>query len=271
MITFDDGMYDFFALAYPLLQEFGYPATVYLTTYYSEYNRPVFDLMCSYLLWKARGERLTWPDLGFNHFPLDVAARTHVATTLKSHSEVTGMSGRDKDALIIELAARLNIDFEPIRRSRLIHLMNPTEVAAIARAGIDIQLHTHRHKSCRTHDGFVGEIVENQQRIEAVSGVHARHFSYPGGVHLPEYPAWLRAEGIQSATTCEARLATCRDDRMLLPRLVDSDGLSIAEFRASVAGVTEFVPNRRIVPHDGAENSHGAVGGRPKDIPCEIG
>ena len=34
--------------------EFDFPATLYLTTYYSHYNRPVFDLMCSYLLWKGR-------------------------------------------------------------------------------------------------------------------------------------------------------------------------------------------------------------------------
>src|SRR5215218_10034362 len=61
-LTFDDGMYDFHARAWPLLQQFGFPATVYLTTYYSDYHKPIFGLLCSYLLWRAR-TRMSQPDV----------------------------------------------------------------------------------------------------------------------------------------------------------------------------------------------------------------
>src|SRR5688572_28900359 len=54
VLTFDDGMYDFRVNAAPLLQRYGFPATVYLTTYYSDYQRPIFDVFCSYVLWKGR-------------------------------------------------------------------------------------------------------------------------------------------------------------------------------------------------------------------------
>lgn len=244
VITFDDGMYDFYALARPILEEFDYPATVYLTTYYSAYNRPIFDLMCSYLLWKARDNHLTWLEHGFDHVLLNTSGMARVAAALKIHSEVLEMSGHDKDILITQLAARLNVDLEPIREKRLIHLMNPHEVSAIARAGIDVQLHTHRHRSCRTQESFVDEIAQNRKLVDAVVGRHALHFSYPGGLYLPEYPAWLRSQGLASATTCEARLATPWDDHMLLPRLVDSSGLSLDEFSAWVTGLTEFLPRR---------------------------
>src|ERR1039458_7863321 len=50
-ITFDDGTYDFFSLGYPLLRRFEFPVTVYQTTYYSDRQIPVFNLICSYLLW----------------------------------------------------------------------------------------------------------------------------------------------------------------------------------------------------------------------------
>ena len=54
-ITFDDGTYDFYAQAYPLLKSYGFPVTVYQSTYYTDYQRPVFNLACSYMLWKKRG------------------------------------------------------------------------------------------------------------------------------------------------------------------------------------------------------------------------
>jgi hypothetical protein len=57
-ITFDDGMQDFYKGAFPLLREFGFPVTVYLSTFYSDFNRPVFDIMCAYLLWKGRTHML---------------------------------------------------------------------------------------------------------------------------------------------------------------------------------------------------------------------
>src|SRR3954451_24485649 len=41
-LTFDDGTYDFYQRAWPILQEFNFPVTLYLTTFYSQFNRPVF-------------------------------------------------------------------------------------------------------------------------------------------------------------------------------------------------------------------------------------
>jgi hypothetical protein len=54
VLTFDDGTYDFYKLTYPLLKEYGFPATVYQTTHYCSRRIPVFNVICSYLLWKKR-------------------------------------------------------------------------------------------------------------------------------------------------------------------------------------------------------------------------
>src|ERR1017187_5051619 len=43
-ITFDDGFHDFYQFGFPLLREFGFPATVYQTTYYCAHPFPIFNL-----------------------------------------------------------------------------------------------------------------------------------------------------------------------------------------------------------------------------------
>jgi hypothetical protein len=54
VLTFDDGTYDFYTQAYPIIKEYNFPVTLYLTTYYMQYDRPVFDPISSYILWKVR-------------------------------------------------------------------------------------------------------------------------------------------------------------------------------------------------------------------------
>ena len=39
--------------AYPVFKRRGVPVTLYVSTYYVLDRRPVFDMACRYLLWKA--------------------------------------------------------------------------------------------------------------------------------------------------------------------------------------------------------------------------
>lgn len=40
------GPHDFFSIAFPTLESFEFPITLYLTTYYVEFNRPIFATRC---------------------------------------------------------------------------------------------------------------------------------------------------------------------------------------------------------------------------------
>src|SRR5246127_1595988 len=148
-ITFDDGTYDFYRQAYPLLKQFGFPATVYLTTYYMEHPRPVFSLICSYMLWKRRGVVLHGGKEVGLAVPLDLrteAARHQVVRGLIDLSDHEQMTGGQKDELAGRLARVLEIDYEALVRKRILQIMNPQELKEIARNGVDIHLHTHRHR-----------------------------------------------------------------------------------------------------------------------------
>jgi peptidoglycan/xylan/chitin deacetylase (PgdA/CDA1 family) len=242
-LTFDDGSYDTYAVAAPIVRDFGFPATIYYTTYYAIHNRPVFDVMCSYLLWKAGPVRLHVPGIPE---ALDLAGRGYLAEArrLKEFAWRAGYSAREKDTLLASVAESACIDYDAICRSRLLHLMKPSEIHELAEAGFDVQLHTHRHRVSRVRALFEREIEDNRRNIAAVTSRPARHFCYPCGVYRPEYRLWMQALGVDSATTCDPGLAMRRSDPYLLPRLVDSTNIPDVTFRAWISGLASLVPHR---------------------------
>src|SRR5438105_4288124 len=92
-LTFDDGFHDFYALAWPILKEFGWPATVYLTTYYSKFQQPVFDPMCCYLFWKSKKSTLEWPEIFSHKVTLDFEGRKAAELGIKGYGLRHKLSG----------------------------------------------------------------------------------------------------------------------------------------------------------------------------------
>jgi peptidoglycan/xylan/chitin deacetylase (PgdA/CDA1 family) len=247
-LTFDDGTYDFYHQARPLLQEYGFPATVYLTTYYMLCERPVFNLICSYMLWKRRGEVIADArEIGLQE-PLDLrteSGRHRVVRSLIDLAEQEGMTGVQKDDLARRLAHFLRIDYDALNAKRILQMMNAKEVQEVAKNGIAIELHTHRHRTPEGEALFSREIRENREHILGLTSVRAVHFCYPGGVYQPVFLPWLRAEQVVSATTCDAGLCTRQSESLLLPRFVDTQSRTQVEFESWAAGVGDLLAVRR--------------------------
>lgn len=247
-ITFDDGTYDFYSRAYPRLRDFGFPATVYLTTYYTELEIPVFHLICSYLLWKGRSQGMvSLKEFGVAH-PVALVSREQrkeVLQQILSWTDGKDLGSAEKNAVAGRLAEHLQIDYKEIVRKRILQLMNARELKELAGAGVDFELHTHRHRTPNDEALFRKEIRDNREKIGKIVPGLKRHFCYPSGVYQPEFPGWLRAEDIISATTCDTGLATADSNPLLLPRLVDTTGRSDLEFESWVNGIGHFLSSRR--------------------------
>jgi peptidoglycan/xylan/chitin deacetylase (PgdA/CDA1 family) len=247
VITFDDGTSDFYHRAFPVIQEFGFPVTLYITTFYTEYNRPVFDLMLSYLLWKGRNEVLDLRAVTGKGSKMDLrepAAQGKALAEITGHARTRKSSAEEKDALLTLLAAQLRVDYDALIEQRIMHNVTPDEVKELARGGIDVQLHTHRHRTPMDRQLFLREIEDNRQSIQEMSGKHAEHFCYPSGVYDLAFLPWLKESGVVSATTCETGFASRSSNPLLLPRMLDNPQLSSIEFESWLTGVSAALPRR---------------------------
>jgi peptidoglycan/xylan/chitin deacetylase (PgdA/CDA1 family) len=248
-ITFDDGLSDFYRRAFPLIQEFEVPVTLYLTTFYSHYQRPVFDLMCSYLLWKGRSkaldlQKLTGQDIQTNLQELD--ARENALGQIHAFARGQKLSADEKDAFAASLAAQLDVDYDALLEQRLLHNLTAGEVGILNAGGIDVQLHTHRHRTPLDRQLFLREIEDNRQSIRDMTGKNPTHFCYPSGVYDQKFLPWLREAGVVSATTCESGFASRSSNQLLLPRFLDNATLSPIEFESWLTGISAALPQRRV-------------------------
>jgi peptidoglycan/xylan/chitin deacetylase (PgdA/CDA1 family) len=239
VITFDDGFHDFYRHAVPILRTFGYPCTVYLSTHYCEYRVPVFNLVVNYMLWKSGNVDFDFPAIGIEKsMPVrDYGERTKVVQSIMHWTHTRKMTTLEKDQVAHELASRLRIDYDDLIRCRLLQIMSSSEVSAIARGGVRIELHTHRHRAPRDRDLFVREVRDNRARIREYTGSEALHFCYPSGDYASEFLPWLRDLGVKSATTCELGLATQASDPLLLPRFLDATNVGEIDFESWLCGV----------------------------------
>jgi peptidoglycan/xylan/chitin deacetylase (PgdA/CDA1 family) len=247
-LTFDDGNYDFYKEAHPVLREFNFPVTVYLTTFYSGYNKPVFDVASSYLLWKGRSARLDFKEITGEALQVDLAeqlARDMAVDELRRFARAQKLSAEEKDSLLAAVAKRLKVDYDALRASRLLHILSPEEVKSLASDGVDIQLHTHRHRTPHDRALFLREIEDNRKSIQKMTGASSvSHFCYPSGVYDETFLPWLEEAGVVSATTCETGFASRQSNPLLLPRLLDVSGLSDIEFEGWLTGVSAALPRR---------------------------
>jgi peptidoglycan/xylan/chitin deacetylase (PgdA/CDA1 family) len=247
-LTFDDGTYDFYSIAFPALRQRKLPVTVYLTTYYSEAQLPVFNLICSYMLWRARSRgSLDLSEFGVAQpVALDSSeSRETAVNEVMQWTEREGFSGQQKDEVAGRIAGRLHIDYEDLRRRRVLQLMNREEVSQLAAEGVDFQLHTHRHRTPQDEDLFRREIRDNRAHIAGMLSGERKHFCYPSGAWRPEFVGWLQKEGVISATTCDTGFATAESNPLLLPRFVDTSARTDLEFESWLDGVGHFLSRRR--------------------------
>ncbi|KKO46888.1 hypothetical protein WG68_02820 [Arsukibacterium ikkense] len=233
VITIDDGWAAIEQGMLPSLKKYGFCATLYLSSYYVINQRPVFKLSVYYLFWKYKG-------------PFTLADNS----CLKPHTTLQQLSIND----VLSLAAELGSAYEqPIlqeladcfgedialwQQNGKLMFLSAEQVTALAAQGLNIELHTHRHKFSELNlTDAAKELADNQHYILQLTGRAARHFCFPRGEYQPEQLPLLTAQQLKTATTTENELVARQSPLLTLPRLVDNDKVSELEFEAELSGM----------------------------------
>ena len=238
VITMDDGWRGVYSHGLPIIKELQIPVTVYVATYYVENPMPVYTVTSSYLFWRTKAQRVDLPrglgrfDLGSQAEEAEEAAQQFGAS----------LPAAERLEFLKELARALYVSFDVIEKGRLFRVMDEQELRSLSDAGVDIQLHSHRHEwPLYDRQTVESEIIENRKFLQRLVSHPLEHFCYPSGVYGPHQAEWLAALGVKSATTIEPGLNFADTPRHALRRMLDGGRVSDIEFAAEVTGFMEIV------------------------------
>lgn len=231
-ITFDDGYSDFLRNAFPVLEELGCPATLFLVT--DALDRPGY-------WWDVLG-RIVMETPSLPHsLTFDIAGTEHrfqiAGDDGASLPETTSAERVTREELHYSLWKHLKPLAEPNRRVYLEALaewagvdpadregdriLRTDEVRTLARSPlIEIGAHTRSHASLPLLDDTLmfDEILGSRAACEALSGKPVSGFTYPFGDIDDRCPAVVASLGFEYACTTIGGRITETSNPLLLPR-----------------------------------------------------
>jgi len=216
-ITFDDGYRSVHDLALPVLQEFGLPATVFVTSGHIGERDMWNDCIIEAVQHLPAGQ-LDLRHLGLGSYSLHtLEARKATLANLTEASKYLPPPARL--ALVDTLGAMVG------EGAGAHGLMLTTDmILALDRHGIDIGAHTVSHPILTSLDDLEArhEIVAGKEALEAVLGKPVALFAYPNGKSDKDFDqrhaAMAREAGFVAAFTTEPGAITRTSDRYALAR-----------------------------------------------------
>jgi peptidoglycan/xylan/chitin deacetylase (PgdA/CDA1 family) len=239
VITTDDGFYGTLALGAPIFHEFGYPSTLYITTYYLQHQTPVYNFLLINMFLRSDRE---WVELA--HLAPGIPPRIKVRgrPTTDDNWRLVARAIDDhyavelRDAVYQEVGQALGVDYKRLRDARMYHLLAPHELREVEKFGVDIQLHTHRHQLPEDEPTIRYEILRNREVLRELCSSRLDHLCYPSGDWREAHIPLLQSLGIKSATTCDIGNNRPGTHPLKLYRFLDRDNISTLRFEAEISG-----------------------------------
>ena len=235
VISFDDGYSGNYRCALPILRRLGLPFTVYIATSKVETGGRYWydDVICALLRQRHRMHIETSRGL--------ILYSGRSRREERRWSEINGVLEALKALPHPERDQFVKNIGDPSAVPEL-RMMTTAELASLASERlVTIGNHTHTHALLdQVPQETARAVIEKaQERLQAWTGLHPRHFCYPNGNYIPETIELVRELGFVSAVTTRTRLWRRTDPVHEIPRLGIGRFDNLNLFRARTAGLLE--------------------------------
>lgn len=238
VLTFDDGLYNFYHAAFPILKELDVPATVYVVSQPMDEGAPAWSLLLRDMILRSPLMRL----------PAGALTEVPEGAPLEKFSQRKSLSGRllkrlenhpqGPEELCRRAALALEVDLDELLRRRLWSYVTPAEARELADAGISVQLHTHTHEMFEGNvKSYAEEIRTCRGLVEAATGHPAPDFCYPGGYWTEAAWPALQQNNIRSAVTTHMGPNFAGTPPYALRRVADGNSVPEILFELHVSGL----------------------------------
>ena len=238
-ITIDDGFYDAYEIAFPLLRERRVPATLFVITDFVDQNIWVWTDKLRYVFARVPVGRTR---VAFDRYDLAFdldgeASRLKAAS--KINSILKTLPESEKDAAIEEITTSLHIGF-PMQPPAEFGPVTWDQVRDMDKAGVEIGSHTVTHPILTNVDDnqLRDELVNSKTRLESVLDRSVTLFCYPNGSYDGRVEAAVRGAGYRLAVTTNPCLNNQPANPHALGRVPAEPDLD--HFEQSVSGLEQF-------------------------------
>ena len=252
VITVDDGWQGVVDVAEPLFKKHDFKWTLYLTTYYAEKQTQVMNVALQYLCWKTVKRE-------YDFSALRTQFNLALEQGLDCHGDKLAMklsalgneldTAAERQEFLRAVALALEVNQAEVEENRMFYLIGMGSARTLHDAGVEIQLHTHRHTlGGKNKNAMESEINKNRECILQSTGHDPVHFCFPSGFYEKQHLEWLTECSIDSATTCKPGLNYAGTPLMELKRFLDGENISAIEFEAEMSGFSEILRKCKVLP-----------------------
>ena len=240
VLTVDDGYRDFLDHAYPLLEKYAVPATLYVVSEFAAGNLWLWFDRLRYVCEQAKVARLAVPgEADATAFPLGTRAERERAWDVLSSRCLT-LRTAEREDLIEDLAAVAEVSLP----GKAPHAFAPAGIDALRAldpALVDIGAHTRSHPilSMCSDPEVADEVIGSVRSLTAALGRPVTSFCYPNGRPVDFDRRAIdaaRAAGCSNATASTGMLLPAVANPFALPRFGAAHEAST--FRHEMDGLT---------------------------------
>ena len=251
VITIDDGYKSNYTLAYPIIKELKLPATIFLTTAFTDEYEYLWVDRLEFVINNTVEAKLDI-EIDFHEYYYDLnngKLKLHCLQELKMILKSKGVKLREK--IIAEVEAKLNVKLAPENAPEIYEPLSWADIKVMSNSGlIEFGSHTHTHAILSKGDDsqIREELLISKKMIEDNTRKKCRFFAYPNG-QLEDFNQTVINNLVELKYECGLTTISGKNsinsDLYKLKRFYTSSRNDIIEFIMILTGVSSLLNNFR--------------------------